>query len=258
MEALIGLIVLITFALSLYGISRLLQKKEQERKLIAEAKARELDRQMAEERLRQFFEQHAKLERKRLEARGAVIHDTLIVLGLETQCLGLEEDGSWGAVSECLVAVAVTWDKNHEFRIWYEKDVPALLEELKNFVQILTFNGERFDFKVLEHYGSIKELKERSVDLYAFIKKYTDENVSLATLAAACFGPMGFIPPMEAVELWRTGEPEKQNRVVEYCKNDVKILRDLFVELHAVGLKFPDTDLTTTYLVHADGSHESI
>jgi hypothetical protein len=48
----------------------------------------------------------------------------------------MEEDGSWGAVSECLVAVAVTWDKNHEFRIWYEKDVPTLLEELTNFVQI--------------------------------------------------------------------------------------------------------------------------
>ena len=42
---------------------------KEQRKLIAEAKASQLDSTMAEERLRQFFEQHAKLERKRLEVK---------------------------------------------------------------------------------------------------------------------------------------------------------------------------------------------
>ena len=90
----------------------------------------------------------------------------------------MKEDGSWDATSECRVAVAVTWDKNHdEFRIWYRRMSRALLEELKTFIKILTLNGERFDFKVLEYYGSIKELNERSVDLYAFVKRHTGEGV---------------------------------------------------------------------------------
>ena len=226
---------------------------EQEQKL--KLRAFEIERQqelkLGAERRR------ATLERKRLDVAAAVLHGKLIVLDVETQYLSTEVDEEWGAVSEFLVAVAVTWDKANESRIWYEKDVPDLLVELTKFAQILTFNGERFDFKVLEHYGSINELKKRSVDLLGFIEKHTQKWVSLDSLAKECPRVGETMTGIEAVNLWRSGDPEKQRLVVDYCKRDVEILRDLYVELHAVGLRFTGRNFRT-FRIWADGSHGNI
>jgi len=115
--------------------------------------------------------------------------------------------------------------------------VKELLIELNNAEQILTFNGNRFDFKVLSHYGRIKYLRTKSVDLLAFIKKHTRKRVSLDSIAEENLGIKKSMDGIEAVKLWRTGDPEKQNKVIEYCKGDVAILRDLYVQLHANCLR---------------------
>ncbi len=196
-------------------------------------------------------------QRKYDETAAVVLHEKLIVLDVETQYLSSEVAGGWDAVSEFLVSVAVTWDKTNGFRVWYEKDVPALLTELQQFAQIVTFNGERFDLKVLEHYGSIKELKKKSVDLLAFIKKHTRKRVSLDTLAEECLGIKKSMTGIEAVSPWNSGDPAKRQQVVDYCKKDVEILRDLYVELHAVCLRFPGAGFRTVR-VWADGTHDSI
>jgi hypothetical protein len=62
---------------------------------------------------------------------------------------------------------------------------------------------------------------------------------------------------IEAVNLWRSGDPEKQKLVVDYCKKDVEILRDLYVELHAVCLHSLGNNFKTVR-IWADGRHDSI
>ncbi len=250
----------ILFLSMIVGISFLIwisMRSEKKKKLEHKRRLEEMDRQTKEENRRQGEMYRAEQERKFREASDVVLHEKLIVLDVETQNISSEIAGGWDAISEFLVSVAVTWDKVHGFRTWYEKNVPDLLAELDRYEQILNFNGNRFDLVVLGHYGSTAALKKKSIDLHAFIKKHTRKMVSLDTLAKETLGAEKIMTGIQAVSLWRSGDPEKQKQVVDYCKKDVEILRDLYVQLHASYLRFPGKGYYT-FRIWADGHHDTV
>jgi len=185
--------------------------------------------------------------------------EKIIVLDVETQFLSSEVDGGWDAIPDFLMAVAVTWDKSHEFRTWYEDDAARLVAELTRFEKILTFNGNRFDFKVLSRYGPTKELKKKSIDLHAFVYSSIRKRIPLDSLAEANLGNNSrkSMTGVEAVQLWRSGDPEKRQMVVEYCRKDVEILINLHLKLHCDCLRIPLYSGKTTYL-YADGSRKTL
>lgn len=199
------------------------EKKAAERKqqLQAQMHARELETKRDQEQgVARWQAEHS---RKRNEAATAVLHDRLIVLDVETQQLSTEVAGGWDAVADFLVAVAVTWDQVNGFRVWYEQDVVALLAELNKFTQILTYNGDRFDFKVLSHYGPVTALKKKSVDLLAFIKKHTRKCVSLDVLAKESLGVEknnDRHPGSEPLAIWRSGKASGGCRVLQEGRRD--------------------------------------
>jgi len=152
-----------------------------------------------------------------------------LVLDVETQYLSDEIAGGWNAVHKFLVAVVVTWDERNGLRVWYEGDVPRLLQEAESFNPIVTFNGEGFDFKVLSAYGAVDALYRLSLDMLTHLSKRLGFRVKLESVAQATLGRGKSGTGTECVNWWRSGEAAQRQKVVEYCSQDVELTRDLFL-----------------------------
>jgi DEAD/DEAH box helicase domain-containing protein len=141
-------------------------------------------------------------------------------------------EGGWSNVRGFGLAVAVTWDKEHRFRRWFEADVEKLVAELEQFTHIVTFNGNRFDLEVLRAYAPIHKLHERSFDVHEKLFHQLGHRVKLDQLAKDTLGTSKGGDGLQAVEWWRAG---LKDRVAEYCEQDVAILRDVVEHGRAKG-----------------------
>jgi DEAD/DEAH box helicase domain-containing protein len=164
----------------------------------------------------------------------------VLVLDVETQYLSSEVPGGWDAVDKLRVALVVTWDATHGMRVWYEEDVPRLLAEAEHYQPVVTFNGEGFDFKVLSAYGPVKSLYGRSTDLLSLISRRLGFRVKLDSLAHSTLGKQKTGSGIESVEWWRSGDPAQRQKVVDYCKMDVEITRDIYFFGKEKGYVFID------------------
>ncbi len=152
-----------------------------------------------------------------------------LVIDVETQKLSDEVVDGWNAVDQFLVALVVTWDEGSDMRVWYENEVPSLLKEAENFQKIVTFNGENFDFRVLSHYGSVDVLRQRSVDLLVELSKVLGFRVKLDSLARATLKKGKTGTGTESVQWWRSRKVALRQKVVDYCKVDVELTRDVYL-----------------------------
>ncbi|MGH9745463.1 MAG: ribonuclease H-like domain-containing protein [Candidatus Acidiferrales bacterium] len=153
-------------------------------------------------------------------------------MDIETLKLSHEVDGGWGNIRAFGVAVAVTWDKENQFRRWFEEDTLKLINELETFTHVVTFNGNRFDFEVLRGYGPVDRVRERSLDVHEILHKQLGHRVKLDQLAKDTLGTAKSGDGLQAVEWWRAGQ---KDRVAEYCEQDVAILRDVVEHGRAKG-----------------------
>jgi DEAD/DEAH box helicase domain-containing protein len=147
-----------------------------------------------------------------------------IFLDVETLRLSDEVKGGWSNIRDFGLALAVTWDPGHAFRVWYEESSSALLVELAAFSRIITFNGDRFDLEVLSAYGSVAPLRRKSFDVLANLHRKLGFRVKLDDLARETLGCKKGGSGLDAVRWWREGRKDK---VGEYCRQDVQILRDI-------------------------------
>jgi DEAD/DEAH box helicase domain-containing protein len=102
-----------------------------------------------------------------------------------------------------------------------------LIGELRAFDRIVTFNGLRFDLEVLAAYGDVRELRGKHLDLLQDLKRRLGFRVKLESLAQATLGKGKTGSGLDAVRWWRSGEPALRQRVVEYCRQDVEVLREI-------------------------------
>ncbi|HUO33679.1 MAG TPA: ribonuclease H-like domain-containing protein [Candidatus Acidoferrum sp.] len=160
------------------------------------------------------------------------LFDREIFLDIETLRLSHEVEGGWSNVRAFGLAVAVTWDKEHGFRRWYEDDARRLVSELETFTHIVTFNGNRFDIEVLRAYAPVDRLRQLSWDIHEELHKQLGHRVKLDQLAKDTLGSAKSGDGLQAVEWWRAGQKEK---VAAYCEQDVAILRDVVEHGRAKG-----------------------
>ena len=71
-----------------------------------------------------------------LEAEYKPVKDE-IYFDLETLRLSAEVDGGWRNIKDFGLAVAVTWDQEHQFRHWYEGEPKASLLNSESFPALL-------------------------------------------------------------------------------------------------------------------------
>lgn len=110
-----------------------------------------------------------------------------------------------------------------------EGNEPELIKELDSFDIIIGHNVLRFDYLVLSPYSKfdiLKHFKPKTIDTLDYLKNATGRFVSLNDLAQLNTGAEKTMSGADAPKLWRSGEKDK---VRDYCKNDVELLRKIYL-----------------------------
>ena len=150
-----------------------------------------------------------------------------VYLDVETQKLSSEVAGGWKNIPAFGLSVAVTWDSFRGFMSWTEETVGDLLVTLRLADSIVTYNGERFDFIVLSAYGDTRTLYQHSFDLLAMVEVQYGHRISFDKLTGDTIGKGKSATGEVAVRWWRSGKPELRQRVADYCRDDVALLKEL-------------------------------
>lgn len=129
--------------------------------------------------------------------------------------------------SKLRLACAVTWSTvRNDFALYWEKDVAALIAELKSADRVIGFNIIRFDYEVLRPYAPNENFRAlRSTDILQDIYRTLNFRLSLDSIARATLGTTKTADGVRSVQWFRMGELEK---VAEYCKADVDITRRVY------------------------------
>jgi DEAD/DEAH box helicase domain-containing protein len=149
----------------------------------------------------------------------------LVYFDVESQKL-FEEVGGRDP-SKLLLACGVTWSTaRNDFAVYWEKDVQALIAELKSADRVIGFNTIKFDYEVLRPYAPNENLRTiRSTDMLQDIYRTLNFRLSLDSIARATLGTTKMANGVQSVEWFRKGELDK---VAEYCKADVDITRRIY------------------------------
>ena len=149
----------------------------------------------------------------------------LVYFDLESQKL-FEEVGGRDA-SKLLLASGVTWSTaRNDFAVYWEKDVQALIAELKSADRVIGFNTIKFDYEVLRPYAPNENFRAlRSIDILQDVFRTLNFRLSLDSIARATLGTTKTADGVMSVEWFRQGELDK---VAEYCKADVDITRRVY------------------------------
>src|SRR3990170_5507727 len=149
-----------------------------------------------------------------------------VFFDLETQNL-FQDVGGRQNISRLRLACAVTWSAaRNDFAVYWEQDVPVLVEELKAATRVIGFNLRDFDYQVLQPY--VPDLRFASLptlDLLLDLRRTLGFNLSLDSLAGATLGVSKTADGVQSVAWFRSGELDK---VAEYCKADVDITRRVY------------------------------
>jgi DEAD/DEAH box helicase domain-containing protein len=146
-----------------------------------------------------------------------------VYFDLETQNL-FQDVGGRQNITQLKVACAVTWStERRDFAVYWEKDVPALIQELKTATRVIGFNLREFDYHVLQPYDPQTRFASLpTLDMLFELRKTLGFALSLDTIASATLGVGKTADGIQSVEWFRNGELDK---VAEYCKADVDVTR---------------------------------
>lgn len=150
----------------------------------------------------------------------------VLYFDLETQ-KGSDEVGGWGNIHLMKMAVAVVWDSLEQKHFTYlEDEVGALADKLRSADLVVGFNVIGFDYTVIQPDVSFDLLEIKTFDMLLDVKKKLGFRLSLNHLAEQTLNAEKSADGLISLKWYREGKIDK---IVEYCKKDVEITRDLFL-----------------------------
>jgi DEAD/DEAH box helicase domain-containing protein len=145
---------------------------------------------------------------------------------LETQ-KSAEDVGGWGNIHKMGLAVGVVWDSlDREFFIYEEKDSSKLVEKLRTSDLAVGFNIIGFDYTVLQPYSDFDLQEINTFDMLVDVKKNLGFRLSLNHLAQHTLNAEKSADGLISLQWYKEG---KINKIIQYCKQDVEITRDLYL-----------------------------
>jgi len=150
----------------------------------------------------------------------------VLFLDLETQRLA-QEVGGWKNTHLMGISVAVVYDSIEEdFITFTEERIGELIERLETADLVVGFNLKRFDYGVLSAYTDRDLEALNTFDILEDIHRRIGFRLGLDHLARETLNQGKSADGIQAVEWFRKGQLEK---VVDYCRRDVAVTRDLFL-----------------------------
>ena len=147
----------------------------------------------------------------------------IVYFDLETQRTA-NDVGGWDKKSDMRMSLGVTYSTNlKEYRIYTEKRVNDLVQQLLRADLVVGFNIVNFDYEVLMGY-TILDLpgQLRSLDLLVEVEKTLGNKLRLDNIAQATLGLGKTGDGVDAIKWWRE---KRLMEVAEYCCFDVKVTK---------------------------------
>ena len=144
----------------------------------------------------------------------------VVYFDLETQRTA-NDAGGWDRKRDMGMSVGVTYStKLDEYRIYTEKNVQQLVDQLCRADLVVGFNVINFDYEVLMGY-TILDLPHQccTLDMLVEIEAKLGHRLSLDAVATASLGVGKTGDGLDAIRWWREG---KLLEIAEYCCFDVK------------------------------------
>lgn len=147
----------------------------------------------------------------------------IVYFDLETQ-QSADEVGGWDKIRDMRMSVGVTYSTARgEYKIYGEKQVNDLIEELRRADLVVGFNTIRFDYEVLAGHNPFFDAEQlRSLDMLVELQKTLQHRLSLDAIATATFGVEKTSEGLQAIRWFKEG---KLLDIAEYCCFDVKITK---------------------------------
>jgi DEAD/DEAH box helicase domain-containing protein len=150
----------------------------------------------------------------------------VVYFDLETQ-KSAQDVGGWGNSHLMKLAVGVVWDSlDEQFHSYLEKDAAALVAKLRSADLVVGFNVISFDYAVLQPYASVDLLEINTFDMLVDVQKNLGYRLKLDHLAQCTLKAEKSADGLVSLQWFKEG---KIDLIVEYCKKDVEITRDLFL-----------------------------
>ena len=156
----------------------------------------------------------------------------LMMFDLETQ-RSAAEVGGWNNAHLMRLALAVIWDSaDGRFHSFREAQVQELIARLSEADLVVGFNVVRFDYRVLRGYTDRDLAELPTFDLLDAVHTRMGFRVSLGHLGEETLGAVKSADGLQSLEWWKQGRIDEIER---YCRQDVRILRDLFDHARSRG-----------------------
>ena len=148
------------------------------------------------------------------------------IFDIETQ-RSAQEVGGWHRADLMKMSCAVLYDsKKDKYFEFLDDQVDQLIEHFKKCDLVVGFNVKRFDFRVLAGYSNFNFEKLPTLDILEKIHNRLGYRLSLDHLAKVTLGQKKTADGLQALQWWKQG---RIREIIDYCKKDVKITRDLFL-----------------------------
>lgn len=153
----------------------------------------------------------------------AATAQNIVYFDLETQ-KSAEEVGGWHRIRDMRMSVGVTYSTARgEYRIYAERQVNELIEELRRAELVVGFNNLRFDYQVLLGHNDFFDHEQiRTLDMLVDLQDKLQHRLSLDAIANATLGVEKTSEGLQAIRWFKEG---KLLEIAEYCCYDVKITR---------------------------------
>jgi len=151
----------------------------------------------------------------------------VLYFDLETQKSAVDV-GGWGNTHLMKLAVGVVWDSLEQKHFSYlENEADRLVAKLRMADLVVGFNVIGFDYPVLQPYARDFDLQEiTTFDMLVDVKRLLNHRLSLDHLAQNTLNAEKSADGLVSLQWYKEGKIDK---IVEYCKQDVEITRDLFL-----------------------------
>jgi len=165
--------------------------------------------------------------RRRVPEPGSESSGGTVLFDLET-LRSADEVGGWNRAHRMGIAIGVAlFLEEGRFATYREGDVPALIAALKGASLVVGFNSRRFDYAVLSGYsGEDFGRLLPTLDLLETLHRKLGFRVGLDHVAQETIGRGKSGDGLQSLEWVRQG---RLDLVESYCRQDVEILRDVYL-----------------------------